>query len=340
MYDSRTRLSIEISQQIRGLFKESTFITQIPRNVSIAESSAKGMPVINYRPTSSGSLAYLSLAKEVLDNEEQKIINTKLEDIVKKYSDTNVLFLLEREYKSLPITKIKTTDIDDNRYLKQIKIQKDQLNFLLNAYANNIPLEPLIVRPKKDHYEVVVGRKRLHVARKVNVEEVNAIVIDYTDEEMLLILLMVARDEHYVNPIEMAIICSSLSRKYNYSQETLARLTHQSRSQISSFTRILTLPDHVLNLVSSGKLKYGHARALITLPENLAIELADRAVKENLTVRDLERENRKYRGINNNNKISKLETKYNASIKEGDNELNIKFKNKADFAAFLEKMHD
>ncbi|MGI6644816.1 MAG: ParA family protein [Bacilli bacterium] len=72
MYDSRTRLSIEISQQIRGLFKESTFITQIPRNVSIAESSAKGMPVINYRPTSSGSLAYLSLAKEVLDNEEQK----------------------------------------------------------------------------------------------------------------------------------------------------------------------------------------------------------------------------------------------------------------------------
>ncbi|MGI6644817.1 MAG: ParB/RepB/Spo0J family partition protein [Bacilli bacterium] len=270
----------------------------------------------------------------------KKIINTKLEDIVKKYSDTNVLFLLEREYKSLPITKIKTTDIDDNRYLKQIKIQKDQLNFLLNAYANNIPLEPLIVRPKKDHYEVVVGRKRLHVARKVNVEEVNAIVIDYTDEEMLLILLMVARAEHYVNPIEMAIICSSLSRKYNYSQETLARLTHQSRSQISSFTRILTLPDHVLNLVSSGKLKYGHARALITLPENLAIELADRAVKENLTVRDLERENRKYRGINNNNKISKLETKYNASIKEGDNELNIKFKNKADFAAFLEKMHD
>ncbi len=69
MFDSRTRLSIEIAQQIRGLFKESTFITQIPRNVSIAEACAKGLPIILYKPTSAGSLAYLSLAKEVLDNE-------------------------------------------------------------------------------------------------------------------------------------------------------------------------------------------------------------------------------------------------------------------------------
>jgi chromosome partitioning protein len=70
MYDSRTRLSIEISQQIRGLFKESTFITQIPRNTSIGESNAAGMPVVLYRPTSSASLAYINLAKEVIEHEE------------------------------------------------------------------------------------------------------------------------------------------------------------------------------------------------------------------------------------------------------------------------------
>jgi chromosome partitioning protein len=71
MYDSRTRLGTEISSQIRGLFKENTFLTQIPRNVSIPEASARGMPVTLYRPSSSGSLAYLSLAKEVMDHEER-----------------------------------------------------------------------------------------------------------------------------------------------------------------------------------------------------------------------------------------------------------------------------
>jgi len=68
MYDPRTRLATEISSEVRGLFKENTFYTQIPRNISLAEASAKGMPIHLYRPTSSGAEAYLALAKEVIDH--------------------------------------------------------------------------------------------------------------------------------------------------------------------------------------------------------------------------------------------------------------------------------
>lgn len=68
MYDPRTRLATEISTEVRGLFKENTFYTQIPRNVSLAEASAKGMPIHLYRPSSSGAEAYLALAKEVMDH--------------------------------------------------------------------------------------------------------------------------------------------------------------------------------------------------------------------------------------------------------------------------------
>ena len=71
MYDSKTRLGTEITTQIRSLFKENTFLSQIPRNISVPESNAKGMPVTVYRPSSSGALAYFSLAKEVLDHEER-----------------------------------------------------------------------------------------------------------------------------------------------------------------------------------------------------------------------------------------------------------------------------
>ncbi|MFA5283174.1 MAG: AAA family ATPase [Bacilli bacterium] len=72
MYDSRTRLGTEVTTQIRGLFKENTFLTSIPRNISLPESTARGIPVTIYRPTSSGSLAYLSLAKEVIEHEERE----------------------------------------------------------------------------------------------------------------------------------------------------------------------------------------------------------------------------------------------------------------------------
>lgn len=76
MFDSRTRLGIEVSQEIRGLFKESTFLTQIPRNISVAEASAKGLPVNLFRPNSAGSQAYASLAKEIIEHEQAKKENS------------------------------------------------------------------------------------------------------------------------------------------------------------------------------------------------------------------------------------------------------------------------
>ncbi len=72
MYDARIRLATEVSTQIRGLFKEKTFLTHIPRNVTLPEASARGIPSIIYRPTSLGSTSYLNLAKEILDYEQQQ----------------------------------------------------------------------------------------------------------------------------------------------------------------------------------------------------------------------------------------------------------------------------
>lgn len=72
MYDAKTNMDTDITIQVRSLFKENTFLTQIPRNISIPESNQRGEPVIAYRPTSSGALAYLALAKEIIDHEQFK----------------------------------------------------------------------------------------------------------------------------------------------------------------------------------------------------------------------------------------------------------------------------
>jgi len=72
MYDQKTNHDTEISSEIRGLFKEKTFLTQIPRNISIPESNMKGEPVTTYRPNSFGAIAYFTLAKEIMDNEQNE----------------------------------------------------------------------------------------------------------------------------------------------------------------------------------------------------------------------------------------------------------------------------
>ena len=69
MYDSRIKLATEVTTEIRGLFREKTFITQIPRNISLAEAAFYGKPINMFRPKATGSLAYLSLAREIISNE-------------------------------------------------------------------------------------------------------------------------------------------------------------------------------------------------------------------------------------------------------------------------------
>ena len=71
MYDVKSNYSTEVTMQIRSLFKENTFLTQVPRNISIPESNSKGIPVTVYRKSSQGALAYFSLAKEIMDLENQ-----------------------------------------------------------------------------------------------------------------------------------------------------------------------------------------------------------------------------------------------------------------------------
>lgn len=72
MFESRSKLAQEVVDQVKNLFREKTFQTIIPRNISLSESAARGIPGILYKPTSQGSLAYKRLAKEVVDNERNQ----------------------------------------------------------------------------------------------------------------------------------------------------------------------------------------------------------------------------------------------------------------------------
>lgn len=72
MYDARTTLGTEVSTQVRGTFKENTFLTVVPRNQSVSESQGRQLPVTAFRPSSQGAMAYFALAREVIDHEEKR----------------------------------------------------------------------------------------------------------------------------------------------------------------------------------------------------------------------------------------------------------------------------
>ncbi len=267
-----------------------------------------------------------------MSKKDKKVLNQKLSELVGKYSGSNILYQLEKEYKSFPNRLVDVDDIDDSVFLKRIKYSQSQLEVLVEAYNKKTFIEPLIVRPKKDHYEVVVGRKRLHAARLSQLQQIQVIIGNFTDEETLLIMLTIARDEHHVNPIELALIFSYLSRDYHYTQKQLAHLTRISRPQVTNITRMLSLPDPIVNDVIRGKLDFGHVRALITLPENIALELADKAKKDHLNVRQLEKLVKKTK-TNENLQVIK-------SVKEEGLTVSLTFVNEEAKQKFMVKVKD
>ena len=220
---------------------------------------------------------------------------SSLSKLVKKFSQEDVILQMEKEYRSVASVNIPLEKIDDNSYVNKVIFSKKTVNLLGKSIKEKGFFNPLVVRPKGDRYELILGRKRYFGAKNIDLKEVPAIIREVDDEEVLLMLLADVRDEREGNIIEMALICTALSKKFNYSQATLGKLSHQSRSQVTNIVRLLSLPEKVLKEVVLGELSYGHARALLGL-EKFEIEEAVNTIHRNkLSVRETESLVKRYR---------------------------------------------
>ncbi len=225
----------------------------------------------------------------------QLLKKNNLSSLVKKFSKSDVISDMEKEYQAASAKLFKVETIDDNSYLKKAKISDLVISSLAESIKENGIKSPLILRVKKDHYELVLGRKRLLASKFAKREFVPAVVISLNDEEMLLMLLADNRDQRNPNVIETAILCNELVSQYKYTRQTLADVTHQSRSQITNIMRLLNLPDSVIRDISIGKLSYGHAKAIASLPESVVLEVVDEVYKRHLSVRQIEQIVKRYK---------------------------------------------
>jgi ParB family chromosome partitioning protein len=150
-------------------------------------------------------------------------------------------------------------------------------------------IQPLIVRPHPggDGYEIVAGERRWRAAHLAGLHELPVLVRSFDDGEVIEVAIIENIQRADLNPAEEAWAFRHLMEKFGHTQEKLAEALGKSRSHIANTLRLLNLPADVQELLRSGKLSAGHARALV--PSSRASELARQVVLKGLSVRETER---------------------------------------------------
>ena len=168
---------------------------------------------------------------------------------------------------------------------------EDALIQLTESIKEHGVLQPILVRPilgEAGQYEIIAGERRWRASQRAKLHEVPVIIQDFTDLEVLEIGLVENLQRSDLTPLEEAEGYQRLMDEFGHTQEKLAQAMGKSRSHIANTLRLLKLPQKVKDLVNSGDLSAGHARALLMAndPENMA----DMIVNSRMSVRDLEKQ--------------------------------------------------
>jgi ParB family chromosome partitioning protein len=166
----------------------------------------------------------------------------------------------------------------------------DDLAELVHSVREFGVLQPVVVRDLgDDSYELIMGERRTRAAREAGLTAIPAVVRDTADEHLLRDALLENLHRSQLNPLEEASAYQQLLEDFGITQEELAARIGRSRPQISNTIRLLKLPVQVQQRVAAGVLSAGHARALLSLDDEAAIQrLADRIVNEDMSVRAAE----------------------------------------------------
>jgi ParB family chromosome partitioning protein len=164
-----------------------------------------------------------------------------------------------------------------------------KLDDLARSITANGVVQPLIVRPKQDRFELIAGERRWRAAQRAGLTRVPAIVRDVADDKVLELALIENIQREDLNPIEEARAYKNLIDTVGLTQEVVAERVGRDRSYVTNFLRLLRLPDDLQELVQTGRLSTGHARTLLGLPDVAAQRrLARKIIEHDLSVRATE----------------------------------------------------
>lgn len=190
------------------------------------------------------------------------------------------------------------------------------LQELADSISKHGVIMPIIVNKSGDRYMIIAGERRFRASKLAGLSTVPVIVKTYNERQIKEISLIENLQREDLNPIEAATAMRSLMNDYGMTQEDLADRIGKSRPAIANTLRLLTLSQEVIKMVANGTLSAGHARAIIPLPQLDQIKMAESAIKEELSVREIEKRVKEYFDPPEVKEKKKIKQEQSAELKE------------------------
>lgn len=188
------------------------------------------------------------------------------------------------------LTKVALHKIRKNPLQPRRTFPEDAMTDLTESIKKRGVLQPLLVRPLGDAYELIAGERRLRASAAAGLSEVPVIIMEASDTDSLEVALVENLQREDLNILEEAEGYEVLVNKFNFTQEQVAARVGKARASVANTMRILSLSADVKQMIATDQLSAGHAKLLagIEIKDEQA-KLAKRTIKENLSVRNLEK---------------------------------------------------
>jgi ParB family chromosome partitioning protein len=185
---------------------------------------------------------------------------------------------------------IEIAKIRPNPYQPRLDFDPAALDDLKRSIISKGVIQPITVRRRAVGYELIAGERRLRASQAAGLTTIPAYVIRVdSDEEMLEMALIENLQREHLNPIEIAASYQRLIDECRFTQEEVAQKIGKDRTTVTNFLRLLRLPDRIKDSLRKDEVTMGHARALLSLPDEKAqLRLFSRIVKQALSVRKVE----------------------------------------------------
>ena len=201
----------------------------------------------------------------------------------------SLLFDEEPTKKGEGVTEIDVSAIFANPNQPRKVFDETALKELADSISKHGVIMPIIVNKSGDRYMIIAGERRFRASKLAGLSKVPVIVKTYNERQIKEISLIENLQREDLNPIEAATAMRSLMNDYGMTQEELADRIGKSRPAIANTLRLLNLAPEVIKLVANGNLSAGHARTLVSVPQIDQIKIAERAIKEGFSVREIEK---------------------------------------------------
>ncbi len=183
--------------------------------------------------------------------------------------------------------------LQPGKYQPRTHMDQEALKELAESIKTQGVIQPILVRPvapmADGKYEIIAGERRWRAARMAGLQAVPVVIRDIPDTQALAVALIENIQREDLNPLEQAIGIQRLTNEFGLTHQAAADALGRSRAAITNLLRLLELAPPVRDLLATGKLDMGHARALLALPALRQVELANEIATKGMTVRDVEK---------------------------------------------------